>query len=139
MEGKDIAKISFKVLKVALKTFQAQSPEMENLKSDLGKVVEVLQYGESRDIIECNRYITRKYLFSPSQALKYNLQYTTEVDFVQSDPFFQRLALYQIGHLLKDMLSSETTITKVSTALAETAKEMVAFGVEQFSENQKVF
>lgn len=137
MEGKDIAKISLKVLNVALKTFQAQSPEMENLKSDLGKVVEVLQYGGSRDIIECNRYLTRKYLLSPSQALKYNLQYTTEMDFIQSNPFCQRLALYQIGCFLKDMLNSETTMTKVSTALVETAKEVMSYGMEKFLGNPK--
>ena len=137
MEGKDIAKISLKVLNVALKTFQAQSPEMENLKSDLGKVVEVLQYGGSRDIIECNRYLTRKYLLSPSQALKYNLQYTTEIDFIQSNPFCQRLALYHIGCFLKDMLNSATTMTKVSTALVETAKEVMSYGMEKFLGNPK--
>lgn len=137
MEGKDIAKISLKVLNMALKTFQAQSPEMENLKSDLGKVVEVLQYGGSRDIIECNRYLTQKYLLSPSQALKYNLQYTTEMDFIQSNPFCQRLALYQIGCFLKDMLNSETTMTKVSTALVETAKEVMSYGMEKFLGNPK--
>lgn len=59
------------------------------------------------------------------------------MDFIQSNPFCQRLALYQIGCFLKDMLNSETTMTKVSIALVETAKEVMSYGMEKFLGNPK--
>ena len=72
MEIKDLPKISLKALKVFLKTYEAQSPTMVELKEDLGKVVTVLQCGDSDGLVECNSYITIKYSISPNIAFKYN-------------------------------------------------------------------
>ena len=47
------------------------------------------------------------------------------------------MALHQIGHLLEDALKNETILTKVSTVLNETAKEVVAYGFEKIMENEK--
>jgi hypothetical protein len=137
MEIKDLPKISLKALKVFLKTYEAQSPTMVELKEDLGKVVTVLQCGDSDGLVECNSYITIKYSISPNIAFKYNLIYTTESELRSAGLVSQTMALHQIGHLLKDALKNETVLTKVSTALTETAKEVVAYGVEKLMGNEK--
>lgn len=134
MEGKDIAKISLKALKVFLKTYQAKSPVMVELKEDLEKVVLALQRGDSDSLVDCNRYIAGKYIIPPLLAFKYKLRRTTEGELVLAGLIGQTMALYQIGHLLKDALEYETVLTKVSTALNETAKEAVAYGVEKLIE-----
>ena len=41
MKGKDLAKISLKALKVFLKTYQAKSPAMIELKEDLERFADV--------------------------------------------------------------------------------------------------
>lgn len=137
MEGKDIAKISLKALKVFLKTYEAKSPAMVELKEDLGKVVIALQCGDSDSLVECNSYIAGKYIIPPLLAFKYKLRRTTEGELVSAGLIGQTMALYQIGHLLKDTLEYETILTKVSTALNETAKEAVAYGIEKLIENEK--
>ena len=136
MEGKDIAKISLKALKVFLKTYEAKSPAMVELKEDLGKVVIALQCGDSDSLVECNSYIAGKYIIPPLLAFKYKLRRTTEGELVSAGLIGQTMALYQIGHLLKDTLEYETILTKVSTALNETAKEIVAYGFEKIMENE---
>ena len=138
MEGKDIAKISLKALNVSHKTYEAKSPAMVELKEDLGKVVFALQCGDSDSLVECNRYIAGKYIIPPLLAFKYKLRRTTEGELVSAGLIGQTMALYQIGHLLKDALEYETVLTKVTTALNETAKEAVAYGVEKLIENEPV-
>ena len=137
MEGKDIAKISLKALKVFHKTYEAKSPVMVELKKDLGKVVIALQCGDSDSLVECNSYIAGKYSISPNIAFKYNLRCTTESELRAAGLGSQTMALHQIGHLLEDALKNETVLTKVSTALNETVKEAVAYGVEKLIENEK--
>ena len=73
MEVKDLPKISLKALKVFLKTYQAKSPAMIELKEDLEKVVSALQRGDSDSLVECNSYIAGKYFISPNIAFRYNL------------------------------------------------------------------
>lgn len=137
MEGKDIAKISLKALKVFLKTCEAKSPAMVELKEDLGQVVTALQYGDCDILVECNSYIAGKYSISPNIVFKYNLRRTTESELRAAGLGRQTMALHQIGHLLEDALKNETILTKVSTALKETAKEAIAYGVEKLMGNGK--
>lgn len=138
MEVKDLPKISLKALKVFLKTYQAKSPAMIELKEDLEKVVSALQRGDSDSLVECNSYIAGKYFISPNIAFRYNLRCTTESELRTAGLVSQTMALHQIGHLLEDALKYETVLTKVSTALNETAKEVVAYGIEKLIENGKV-
>ena len=137
MERKDLAKISLKALKVFLKTYEAKSPAMVELKEDLGKVVATLQCGDSDSLVECNSYIAGKYSISHNIAFRYNLRCTTESELRAAGLESQTMALHQIGHLLEDALKNETLLTKVSTVLNETAKEVVAYGVEKLIENEK--
>lgn len=137
MIEKDIAKISLKALKVFIKTYQAKSPVMLELKGDLERVVFALQRGDSNSLIDSNSYIAGKYIIPPQLAFKYKLRRTTEGELVSSGLIGQKMALYQIGHLLKDALEYETVLTKVSTALNETAKEVAAYGIEKLMENEK--
>ena len=137
MEVKDLPKISLKALKVFLKTYKAKSPAMVELKEDLGKVVTALQRGDSDSLVECNSYIAGKYFISPNIAFRYNLRCTTESELRAAGLESQTMALHQIGHLLEDALKHETVLTKVSTALNETAKEVVAYGIEKLMENGK--
>ena len=65
MKGKDLAKISLKALKVFLKTYQAKSTAMIELKEDLEKVVSALQRGDSNSLVDSNRYIAGKYIIPP--------------------------------------------------------------------------
>ena len=138
MEVKDLPKISLKALKVFLKTYQAKSPAMIELKEDLEKVVSALQRRDSDSLVECNSYIAGKYFISPNIAFRYNLRRTTESELRAAGLVSQTMALHQIGHLLEDVLKYETVLTKVSTALNETAKEVVAYGIEKLIENGKV-
>lgn len=138
MEVKDLPKISLKALNVFLKTYQAKSPAMIELKEDLEKVVSALQRGDSDSLVECNSYIAGKYFISPNIAFRYNLRRTTESELRAAGLDSQTMALHQIGHLLEDALKYETVLTKVSTALNETAKEVVAYGIEKLIENGKV-
>ncbi|MBP3669215.1 MAG: hypothetical protein J6J26_06595 [Bacteroides sp.] len=137
MVVKDLPKISLKALKVFLKTYEANSPAMVELKEDLGKVVTALQDGNSDSLVECNSYIAGKYFISPNIAFRYNLRCTTESELRTAGLVSQTMALHQIGHLLEDALKHETVLTKVSTALNETAKEVVAYGIEKLMENGK--
>ena len=137
MEVKDLPKISLKALKVFLKTYQAKSPAMIELKEDLEKVVSALQRGDSDSLVERNSYIAGKYFISPNIAFRYNLRRTTESELRAAGLDSQSMALHQIGHLLEDALKYETVLTKVSTALNETAKEVVAYGIEKLIENGK--
>lgn len=137
MVVKDLPKISLKALKVFLKTYEANSPAMVELKEDLGKVVTALQDGNSDSLVECNSYIAGKYFISPNIAFRYNLRCTTESELRAAGLESQTMALHQIGHLLEDALKHETVLTKVSTALNETAKEVVAYGIEKLMENGK--
>ena len=137
MEVKDLPKISLKALKVFLKTYQAKSPAMIELKEDLEKVVSALQRGDSDSLVECNSYIAGKYFISSNVAFRYNLRRTTESELRAAGLDSQTMALHQIGHLLEDALKYETVLTKVSTALNETAKEVVAYGIEKLIENGK--
>ena len=111
---------------------------MVELKEDLGKVVTALQRGDSDSLVECNSYIAGKYFISPNIAFRYNLRRTTESELRAAGLDSQTMALHQIGHLLEDALKYETVLTKVSTALNETAKEVVAYGIEKLIENGKV-
>ena len=137
MEVKDLPKISLKALNVFLKTYEAKSPAMVELKEDLGKVVTALQSGNSDSLVECNSYIAGKYFISPNIAFRYNIKRTTESELRAAGVVCQTMALHQIGHLLEDALKYETVLTKVSTALNETAKEVVAYGIEKLIENGK--
>lgn len=137
MEVKDLPKISLKALKVFLKTYEAKSPAMVELKEDLEKVVAALQCGDSDSLVECNSYIAGKYSISPNIAFRYNLRCTTESKLRAAGLGSQIMALHQIGHLLEDTLKNETILTKVSTALNEAAKEVVAYGVEKLMGNEK--
>lgn len=137
MRETELDKISLKTLKVFLKTYQAKSPAMIELKEDLEKVVSALQRGDSDSLVECNSYIAGKYFISPNIAFRYNLRRTTESELRAVGLVSQTMALHQIGHLLEDALKYETVLTKVSTALNETAKEVVAYGIEKLIENGK--
>ena len=137
MRETELDKISLKKLKVFLKTYQAKSPAMIELKEDLEKVVSALQRGDSDSLVECNSYIAGKYFISPNIAFRYNLRRTTESELRAAGLDSQTMALHQIGHLLEDALKYETVLTKVSTALNETAKEVVAYGIEKLIENGK--
>ena len=131
MEVKDLPKISVKALKGFLKAYEAKSSAMVELKEDLGKVVAALQCEDSDSLVECNSYIAGKYSISPNTAFRYNLRCTTERELRAAGLGSQIMALHQIGHLLEDALKNETILTKVSTALNETAKEIVAYGFEK--------
>lgn len=137
MEVKDLPKISLKALKVFLKTYEAKSPAMIELKEDLEKVVSALQRGDSNSLVDNNRYIAGKYIIPPLLAYKYKLRRTTESELASVGLIGQTMALHQIAHLLKDALDYETVLTKVSTALNETTKEIVAYGFEKIMENEK--
>ena len=137
MRETELDKISLKTLKVFLKTYEAKSPAMIELKEDLEKVVSALQRGDSDSLVECNSYIAGKYFISPNIAFRYNLRRTTESELRAAGLDSQTMALHQIGHLLEDALKYETVLTKVSTALNETAKEVVAYGIEKLIENGK--
>lgn len=137
MRETELDKISLKTLKVFLKTYEAKSPAMIELKEDLEKVVSALQRGDSDSLVECNSYIAGKYFISPNIAFRYNLRRTTESELRAAGVVSQTMALHQIGHLLEDALKYETVLTKVSTALNETAKEVVAYGIEKLIENGK--
>lgn len=137
MRETELDKISLKTLKVFLKTYEAKSPAMIELKEDLEKVVSALQRGDSNSLVECNSYIAGKYFISPNFAFRYNLRRTTESELRAAGVVSQTMALHQIGHLLEDALKYETVLTKVSTALNETAKEVVAYGIEKLIENGK--
>ena len=137
MRETELDKISLKKLKVFLKTYEAKSPAMIELKEDLEKVVSALQRGDSDSLVECNSYIAGKYFISPNIAFRYNLRRTTESELRAAGLDSQTMALHQIGHLLEDALKYETVLTKVSTALNETAKEVVAYGIEKLIENGK--
>ena len=137
MRETELDKISLKTLKVFLKTYEAKSPAMIELKEDLEKVVSALQRGDSNSLVDSNRYIASKYFISPNIAFRYNLRRTTESELRAAGVVSQTMALHQIGHLLEDALKYETVLTKVSTALNETAKEVVAYGIEKLIENGK--
>ena len=53
MRETELDKISLKTLKVFLKTYEAKSPAMIELKEDLEKVVSALQRGDSDSLVEC--------------------------------------------------------------------------------------
>lgn len=137
MKETELDKISLKKLKVFLKTYQAKSPAMIELKADLKRVVCALQRGDSNSLVDNNRYIAGKYIIPPLLAYKYKLRRTTESELASVGLIGQTMALHQIGHLLEDALKHETVLTKVSTALNETAKEVVAYGFEKIMENEK--
>lgn len=137
MRETELDKISLKKLKVFLKTYQAKSPAMIELKADLERVVCALQRGDSNSLVDSNRYIAGKYIIPPLLAYKYKLRRTTESELASVGLIGQTMALHQIGHLLEDALKHETILTKVSTALNETAKEIVAYGFEKIMENEK--
>ena len=137
MRETELDKISLKKLKVFLKTYEAKSPTMIELKADLEKVVSALQRGDSNSLVDSNRYIAGKYIIPPLLAYKYKLRRTTESELASVGLIGQTMALHQIAHLLQDALEYETVLTKVSTALNETAKEVVAYGFEKMMENEK--
>ena len=137
MKETELDKISLKKLKVFIKTYQAKSPAMIELKEDLEKVVFALQRGDSNSLVDSNRYIAGKYLIPPLLAYKYKLRRTTESELASVGLIGQTMALHQIAHLLQDALEYETVLTKVSTALNETAKEIVAYGFEKIMGNEK--
>ena len=137
MRETELDKISLKKLKVFLKTYEAKSPAMIELKEDLEKVVSALQRGDSNSLVDSNRYIAGKYIIPPLLAYKYKLRRTTESELASVGLIGQTRALHQIAHLLQDALEYETLLTKVSTALNETAKEIVAYGFEKIMENEK--
>lgn len=137
MRETELDKISLKKLKVFLKTYEAKSPAMIELKEDLEKVVSALQRGDSNSLVDSNRYIAGKYIIPPLLAYKYKLRRTTESELASVGLIGQTMALHQIAHLLQDALEYETLLTKVSTALNETAKEIVAYGFEKIMENEK--
>ena len=137
MRETELDKISLKKLKVFLKTYKAKSPAMIELKEDLEKVVSALQRGDSNSLVDSNRYIAGKYLIPPLLAYKYKLRRTTESELASVGLIGQTMALHQIAHLLQDALEYETVLTKVSTALNETAKEIVAYGFEKIMGNEK--
>ena len=137
MKETELDKISLKKLKVFIKTYQAKSPAMIELKEDFKKVVFALQRGDSNSLVDSNRYIAGKYIIPPLLAFKYKLRRTTESELASVGLIGQTMALHQIAHLLQDALEYETVLTKVSTALNETAKEIVAYGFEKIMENEK--
>ena len=137
MKETELDKISLKKLKVFIKTYQAKSPAMIELKEDFKKVVFALQRGDSNSLVDSNRYIAGKYIIPPLLAFKYKLRRTTESELASVGLIGQTMALHQIAHLLQDALEYETVLTKVSTALNETAKEIVAYGFEKIIENEK--
>lgn len=137
MRETELDKISLKKLKVFLKTYEAKSPAMIELKADLEKIVSALQRGDSNSLVDSNRYIAGKYIIPPPLVYKYKLRRTTESELASVGLIGQTMALHQIGHLLEDALKNETLLTKVSTALNETAKEVVAYGFEKIMENEK--
>lgn len=137
MRETELDKISLKKLKVFLKTYEAKSPAMIELKEDLEKVVSALQRGDSNSLVDSNRYIAGKYIIPPLLAYKYKLRRITESELASVGLIGQTMALHQIAHLLQDALEYETVLTKVSTALNETAKEVVAYGFEKIMENEK--
>ena len=136
MRETELDKISLKKLKVFLKTYEAKSPAMIELKEDLEKVVSALQRGDSNSLVDSNRYIAGKYIIPLLLAYKYKLRRTTESELASVGLIGQTMALHQIAHLLQDALVYETVLTKVSTALNETAKEIVAYGFEKIMENE---
>ena len=137
MRETELDKISLKKLKVFLKTYEAKSPAMIELIEDLEKVVSALQRGDSNSLVDGNRYIAGKYIIPPLLAYKYKLRRTTESELASVGLIGQTMALHQIAHLLQDALEYETVLTKVSTALNETAKERVAYGFEKIMGNEK--
>ena len=137
MRETELDKISLKKLKVFLKTYEAKSPAMIELKEDLEKVVSALQRGDSNSLVDSNRCIAGKYIIPPLLAYKYKLRRTTESELASVGLIGQTMALHQIAHLLQDALEYETVLTKVSTALNETTKEIVAYGLEKIMENEK--
>lgn len=128
-------KISLKKLKVFLKTYEAKSPAMIELKADLEKVFFALQRGDSKSLVDSNGYIAGKYIIPPLLAYKYKLRRTKESELVSVGLIGQTMALHRIAHLLEDALEYETVLTKVSTALTETTKEIVAYGFEKMMGN----
>ncbi len=135
MKETELDKISLKKLNIFLKTYQAKSPLMVELKEDLEKVVSALNRVDSNSFVDSNRYIAGKYLIPPQLAFKYKLRRTTEGELASVGVIGQTMALHQIVHLLKDALEYETVLTKVSTALNEMAKEIVAYGFEKMKEH----
>ena len=129
MKETKLDKISLKKLNIFLKTYQAKSPLMVELKEDLEKIVSALNR------VDSNRYIAGKYLIPPLLAFEYKLRRTTEGELASVGVIGQTMALHQIVHLLKDALEYETVLTKVSTALNEMAKEIVAYGFEKMKEH----
>ena len=92
MRETELDKISLKALKVFLKTYEAKSPAMVELKEDLEKVVTALQCGDSDSLVECNRYIAGKYIIPPLLAFKYKLRRTTEGKLVSAGLIGQTMA-----------------------------------------------
>lgn len=72
MKETELDKISLKKLKVFVKTYQAKSPAMIELKEDLEKVVFVLQRGDSNSLVDSNSYIAGKYIIPPYWSLNIN-------------------------------------------------------------------
>lgn len=133
---KETGNFLLKTIKVFLKTYEAKSPEAEEIKKDLKKVYEALYYGDSNILVRCNGYITQKYSIPFSKAMKYNLHSITEDELMILGFSYQRLSLQQIASLLKDCLTEEVILTKVSTFFSEVGKEAIVYGIEKIKESQ---
>ena len=125
MERKEIESLSLKGLKVFFKTCMAKSPEMEMIKSDLKIVIKAIESRDTLKILECNKYITKKYPMIYSEAFKYNLRYMKEDEFMKLGIDDQIMSLHQLAHFLEDSLKKETIKTKLVTAVSEILEGML--------------
>lgn len=134
MENKDIANLSLKGLKAFVQVCRAKSPEMRMLMEDLKEIIKTLEKGDSREVLECDKYITQKYPMTCSEAFRYNLRYMTEREFMELSLENQFMSLHKLAHFLEDSLRKETVETKLSTAGKEIMEGMLVFGLEKVFE-----
>lgn len=131
MERSDIANVSLKGLKAFVKVCKAKSPKVKMLKEDLKKVIKVLDSKNSREILECDKYITERYPMTFSESFKYNLRYMREDEFIALNIEEQIMSLHQLAHFLEDSLKKETIDTKLTTAGKEIIEGMLVYGFEK--------
>lgn len=131
MNTKDIPDYSLDIIKIAIETAKASSPEREELKKDLQYIVETIKTNNKEKAIICNKAICAKYPAIIGVANKYDLYIISEKELSETPQITQIMILHRIAHYLRDRLNSETIKVKSEAIIEGAAKSALGYATKQ--------
>ena len=126
----DLSEYSLDIIKTAIKTAKATSPEREELIKDLVYIADTIENQKSQAII-CNRAICTKYPAIFNVAQNYQLCRITDEQAITMSQAEQIIVLHQIAHYLRDSLNSETLKVKGLVIAKEATKSILGYAAKQ--------